>query len=113
MAESLGMYGTPAIYLTPLYFGEKGVAERVRTLAGSPSLAHNMNRSLFPADELSSEQQGAIDIALTHPVSILTGGPGTGKTTCLKSLIDTLEAQHKKYALAACRRDPVGEKPRR
>ena len=40
-------------------------------------------------------------MALTHPVSILTGGPGTGKTTCLKELITTLEAQHKNVALAS------------
>jgi len=55
------------------------------------------------------EQQAAIDMALTHPVSILTGGPGTGKTTCLKALIDTLEAQHKKYALAS----PTGRAAKR
>ncbi len=48
-------------------------------------------------------------MALTHPVSILTGGPGTGKTTCLKALITTLEAQHKRYALAS----PTGRAAKR
>jgi exodeoxyribonuclease V alpha subunit len=109
VAESQAMYGTPAIYLTPLYFGEKGVAERVKSLAGSSSLSTTMNHSLFPAEELSAEQQAAIDMALTHPVSILTGGPGTGKTTCLKALIDTLEAHHKRYALAS----PTGRAAKR
>jgi len=109
VSESQGTYGTQAVYLTPLYFGEKGVAERVKTLADSPSIASTMNHSLFPADGLSMEQQAAIDMALTHPVSILTGGPGTGKTTCLKALIDTLEAQHKKYALAS----PTGRAAKR
>lgn len=109
VAESQGMYGTPAIYLTPLYFGEKGVAERIKTLAGSRSLSTNMNHSLFPVNELSVEQQSAIDMALTHPVSILTGGPGTGKTTCLKALINALEAQRKKYALAS----PTGRAAKR
>ena len=109
VSESQGTYGMQAIYLTPLYFGEKGVAERVKTLAGSTSFASSMNHSLFPADELSSEQQAAIDMALTHPISILTGGPGTGKTTCLKALIDTLDAQHKKYALAS----PTGRAAKR
>ena len=47
-------------------------------------------------------------MALTHPVSILTGGPGTGKTTCLKALITTLEA-HIKYALAS----PTGRAAKR
>jgi len=92
-SESQAMYGTPVIYLTQLYFGEKGVAERVKTLADSSSIAKTMNHSLFPADDLSVEQEAAIDMALTHPVSILTGGPGTGKTTCLKALIITLEEQ--------------------
>jgi exodeoxyribonuclease V alpha subunit len=48
-------------------------------------------------------------MALTHPVSILTGGPGTGKTTCLKALIATLEAQRKSYALAS----PTGRAAKR
>ena len=109
VSQARGSDGTPAIYLTPLYFGEKGVAERVRVLAGSPPLAKTMNHSLFPADELSAEQQAAIEMALTHPVSILTGGPGTGKTTCLKALIDTLDAQHKKFALAS----PTGRAAKR
>ena len=87
------MYGTPVIYLTPLYFGEKGVAERLKTLAGAASQARTMNHSLFPVENLSAEQQAAVNMALTHPLSILTGGPGTGKTTCLKALIATLEAQ--------------------
>jgi len=97
------------IYLTPLYFGEKGAAERLRTLANSASAAQTMNHSLFPAGDLSNEQQVAIEMALAHPVSILTGGPGTGKTTCLKALIGTLEAQHKKYALAS----PTGRAAKR
>ncbi|MCK7506431.1 MAG: hypothetical protein MZV70_21840 [Desulfobacterales bacterium] len=33
VSEAAGVYGSPVIYLTPLYFGEKGVAERLRTLA--------------------------------------------------------------------------------
>jgi exodeoxyribonuclease V alpha subunit len=68
-----------------------------------------MNRALFPDEHLSSEQRAAIEMALTHPVSILTGGPGTGKTTCLKALITALEAQPKTYALAS----PTGRAAKR
>ena len=109
VGESAGSYGSPVIYLTPLYFGEKGVADRLRTLAGSASPARAMNQVLFPAGNLSDEQQAAIDMALSRPISILTGGPGTGKTTCLKALIRTLEDQGKKYALAC----PTGRAAKR
>jgi len=109
VSESAGVYGSPVIYLTPLYFGEKGVAERLRILASASLPARAMNHALFPTENLSDEQQAAIDMALVHPVSLLTGGPGTGKTTCLKALITTLEAQHKKYALAS----PTGRAAKR
>ena len=109
VSESQAMYGTPVIYLTPLYFGEKGVAERLRTLAGAGSQSRTINHTLFPAENLSEEQQAAVNMALMHPLTILTGGPGTGKTTCLKSLITTLAAQHKRFALAS----PTGRAAKR
>ena len=109
VGEAAGVYATPVIYLTPLYYGERGVADRLRTLVSSPSLARSINRSLFSDEQLSEEQRSAIEMALTHSVSILTGGPGTGKTTCLKSLINILEAQHKSYALAS----PTGRAAKR
>ena len=101
--------GTPVIYLTPFYFGEKGVAERLRTLASAGSQSRTINHTLFPVENLSEEQQAAVNMALTHPLTILTGGPGTGKTTCLKSLITTLAAQHKRFALAS----PTGRAAKR
>jgi exodeoxyribonuclease V alpha subunit len=114
VSETQAAYGTPVIYLTPLYFGEQGVAERIKALLGATAKA--INQVLFPAENLSAkssglseEQQAAIQMALTHPLSILTGGPGTGKTTCLKALIQTLEAQHKKVALAS----PTGRAAKR
>jgi exodeoxyribonuclease V alpha subunit len=109
LAESAGTYGAPVIYLTPFYFGERGVAERLNNLAHSISPLRTANRSPIPVENLSEEQLAAIDMALTHPVSILTGGPGTGKTTCLKTLIGTLEAQNRKYALAS----PTGRAAKR
>ena len=109
VTESLAMYGTPVIYLTPLYFGEKGVAERLQTLASAASQEKTMNHSLFPVENLSAEQQAAVNMALTHPLSILTGGPGTGKTTCLKALITTIADQDKRFALAS----PTGRAAKR
>ncbi len=109
VSEAAGAYTSSVIYLTPLYFGERGVAERLKTLASALSAERSMNRALFSDEQLSDEQQLAIQMALTHPVSVLTGGPGTGKTTCLKALITTLEAQGMKYALAS----PTGRAAKR
>ena len=109
IGEAAGAYRSSVIYLTPLYFGEKGVAERLKTLASAVSTARTLNKSLFADEQLSDEQQSAIQMALTHPVSVLTGGPGTGKTTCLKALMTTLETQGRKVALAS----PTGRAAKR
>ena len=101
-------YGRPVIYLTPFYFGEKGVAERLGALNESTVGAKHAS-PLLPDPELSTEQQSAIQVALINPISVLTGGPGTGKTTCLKALISALESQKKRYALAS----PTGRAAKR
>jgi exodeoxyribonuclease V alpha subunit len=51
----------------------------------------------------------AVRSALENPVSVLTGGPGTGKTTTMKALIAALEAGGKKYALVS----PTGRAAKR
>jgi exodeoxyribonuclease V alpha subunit len=109
VAEPQAAYAAPVIYLTPFYFGEKGVAERLKTLVGSNMASSPPSLRTLPVDKLSEEQQAAVKMALTHPVSILTGGPGTGKTTCLKALITALDAQHKHFALAS----PTGRAAKR
>ena len=109
VGEAAGVYASAVIYLTPLFFGEKGVAERLKTLAKALSPGRVMNQPLFSDEQLSDEQAAAIQMALTHPISVLTGGPGTGKTTCLKALITILESQGIKYALAS----PTGRAAKR
>ena len=102
---------TPAIYLTPFYHGETGAAERLRTLALTlPSRLSDLPPAFLPAPAgLSAEQEHAIRTTLTHPLSVLTGGPGTGKTTTIKALIAAVEAGKKRYALAA----PTGRAAKR
>ena len=108
VAEVRGEYRIPAIYLTPFYFGERGIAERLKKLANAhtPPSEALVDTSF---EGLSEEQRSALQMALTHPVSILTGGPGTGKTTCLKALITSLESLHKRYGLAS----PTGRAAKR
>ncbi|HEX2981093.1 MAG TPA: ATP-dependent RecD-like DNA helicase [Anaerolineaceae bacterium] len=105
-----------AVYLTPFYHGEMNVAAKLRQLAQAKptrltSLASLIasNPAAFVGPELSAQQQEAVNIALGHPVSVLTGGPGTGKTTTLKALIAILEMAHKRYALAS----PTGRAAKR
>jgi len=50
---------------------------------------------------LSEQQQGAVKAALANKLSILTGGPGTGKTTTLRMVIHALEALDFSFALAS------------
>ncbi len=109
VAEAQADYKLPVIYLTPLYFGERGVSERLKRLIGVkvPPISAEDTRT-FTTD-LSEEQRSALAMALSHPVSILTGGPGTGKTTCLRALIHILEAQQKRFALAS----PTGRAAKR
>ena len=109
VGEARSDYKIPVIYLTPLYFGERGIAERLKKLANVKPVSMSKYLVQTSTENLSEEQRSALEMALTHPVSILTGGPGTGKTTCLKALITTLEAGHKRYALAS----PTGRAAKR
>jgi exodeoxyribonuclease V alpha subunit len=111
LAELPGVYGQNAVYLTPLYYGEIGVAELFERLSTAlPSRLSDLPPAFVNIDtQLSTEQQAAIHTTLSYPLSILTGGPGTGKTTCLKALIAVMETAHKRYALAS----PTGRAAKR
>jgi len=111
IAEASAVYGIAAVYLTPLYHSEVGVAERLRKLALTlPSRLSDMPPAFVAIDpQLSTEQVAAIRTALSHPVSVLTGGPGTGKTTALRALIAVMESAGKRYALAS----PTGRAAKR
>ncbi|MDJ0347203.1 ATP-dependent RecD-like DNA helicase [Streptomyces sp. H10-C2] len=58
---------------------------------------------------LTEEQHQAVLTALTHPVSVLTGGPGCGKTHTLRTLVDLVDAAGAVVALAA----PTGKAAKR
>jgi len=108
VAETASTYGDPVIYLTPFYHGEKGVADKLLDLLACPVAAWQASLG-FESAKLSEEQKAALKTAMSSPVSILTGGPGTGKTTCLKALIELLEAKNLSYALSS----PTGRAAKR
>lgn len=110
----------PAVYLPPFYYGEVGVARALKTLlnVGKSRLAFyrgaNLEAVLDGLAErdglaLNQRQREAVCIALTHKVTVLTGGPGTGKTTAVRTLIRLLEAKGARFALAA----PTGRAAKR
>jgi exodeoxyribonuclease V alpha subunit len=76
-------------------------------LADVPGLLAGMERAggLYLADE----QRGAVLAALEHKVLIVTGGPGTGKTTILRFLLGLVEGAIAEIALAA----PTGKAAKR
>ena len=111
VSEAASAYGGAAVYLSPYFFGETGVADRLRRLClALPSRLSDLPPAFIHLDpQLSPEQDHAIRTALSHPVSVLTGGPGTGKTTAIKALIGALEMGRKTYALAS----PTGRAAKR
>lgn len=100
------------LYLPVYYEAERNGAKRLMELASAPIVA--VDESEIPSydvkgNEYSPEQRDAIRIALQYPVSVLTGGPGSGKTTVLKGIMDILDLQGKKVLLAA----PTGRAAKR
>ena len=100
-----------AVYLTPFYYAEVGTARRLQELAAAfPPRLSDIPPLFTPLDEaLSAEQAEAVRTTLANPVSVLTGGPGTGKTTSIQALIAVVESAGKRYALAS----PTGRAAKR
>lgn len=59
--------------------------------------------------KLDASQERAVDLMLTARLGIVTGGPGTGKTTCLRTALDRMDRQGVRYALAS----PTGKAAKR
>ena len=105
------------IYLPPFYYAENGSAKRLQTLLSDTSL-FNSDVAAEPEAEYGSKaggivydevQQAAIQKALDSKVMVLTGGPGTGKTTTIQGIIAAFKARHMSILLAA----PTGRAAKR
>ena len=57
------------------------------------------------------EQREAVKMALTHTLSIITGGPGTGKTMIQRAILDIYKRRHPKNSIICCA--PTGRAARR
>lgn len=110
-----------AVYLTPFFYAEIGTANRLKTVIQHPtSRLQSLKRqkkavlqqqvmAVQPEVQLAQEQTQGVVTAVTHKVTVLTGGPGTGKTTCLRALIGLLDRYGQSYALAS----PTGRAAKR
>ena len=104
-----------AIYLPPFYHAECGTSRRLRDLA--QSTGRSLFDGLFDPSSLTAEtgieydevQLAAIRQAVTSKVMVLTGGPGTGKTTTTQGIIAALKKAGLRVLLAA----PTGRAAKR
>jgi exodeoxyribonuclease V alpha subunit len=110
----------PAIYLPTYHDAESDAAERLSVILHTESELLKFGRTrdvgaivreaAQEAEIVLSEQQfHAVTSALTHKVAIMTGGPGTGKTTSVRALIETLDTLECRYLLAS----PTGRAAKR
>ena len=107
--ETSEPYRLPVVYLPPFFYSEIGISRRIKSLREAKPLAYKGITAPNLDPTLSPEQRHAVEISLLNPVSVLTGGPGTGKTTAIRSLISALEEAGKKYALSS----PTGRAAKR
>jgi len=108
--------GGRAIYLKPLYVAEERVARRLSDILRAPRLPMQIDaeKALAWVEgitrlQLASQQREAIRMVLTHKVLVITGGPGTGKTTILRCIIRILEKKGVRIHLAS----PTGRAAKR
>ncbi|MBI2854865.1 MAG: ATP-dependent RecD-like DNA helicase [Chloroflexi bacterium] len=104
------------VYLKPLHVAEVNAARRLKTLLQSPrrTLQIDVEKAIEWVQqtnrmELAELQKEAIRKAIRSKVLVITGGPGTGKTTLINSLIKILEKKRQRILLAS----PTGRAAKR
>ncbi|MCP4644232.1 MAG: ATP-dependent RecD-like DNA helicase [bacterium] len=105
-----------AVYLPWLHVAETGCDEWVKRLLGvpCPKVPIKVDKALEWVEktvgiDLSDEQAQAIRTAIASKVMVITGGPGTGKTTVLNSLLEIFSRKDVSISLAA----PTGRAAKR
>lgn len=97
------------------YFYENSIAQKLAVLSCTQNIKSiNIDDEISHFEKLNKiefhqEQKNAINTALNNGVSVITGGPGTGKTTIIKCIIELLKQQNQKFILMA----PTGRASKR
>src|SRR5436305_348225 len=109
----------PRVYFGPFWHAENGSARLLRRLLNSPSILPHASQQLWDTVftrlkqnrnmHLTEKQREAVQTAYGKKVSILTGGPGTGKSTSIRALLMLLRKRNIEVALAA----PTGRAAKR
>lgn len=86
------------VFLSTIFYSEKGLVKKINKILSQTEYEDQFPESefLLALGELEEElgiqyapsQKEAIRTALTSPMLILTGGPGTGKTTVIKGIVE-------------------------
>jgi exodeoxyribonuclease V alpha subunit len=107
---------TVAVYLSTFYMCETGVASRVKTLTRAPYSRRKVDaeKAVEWAEReismsLAMNQIEAVKSALDSKIMVITGGPGTGKTTIIKAILAIFERLSVEILLAA----PTGRAAKR
>lgn len=107
--------GTEYVYLPEYYEAESFIADKMYDLCMISDTARADADKLIDAEESNNHikyaenQRSAIRTAISKKVMVLTGGPGTGKTTTLNAIISILNKKKEKVFLAA----PTGRAAKR
>ena len=109
------LYDKAFVFLAELYAAEIVITQKLTELmANEIHNAENINYLIKYIEQINDityaqKQKEAIEKVYNSPVSIITGGPGTGKTTIVKGIISLFEAQGLKISLCA----PTGRAAKR
>jgi exodeoxyribonuclease V alpha subunit len=108
--------GHRAVYLAKFHVSETNIAARLKTLITAPKSIRPINPQKAIAwvqqqldITLASKQVEAVKCALTNKVVVITGGPGTGKTTIINAILKIFAQARVKFLLAA----PTGRAAKR
>lgn len=98
-----------AIYLPELYQNELDTADRIKQILATPRRKEIQDFSLNTKIKYDAVQKKCIQCASKEKFMVLTGGPGTGKTTTISGIIDLFKRNKFKILLAA----PTGRAAKR
>ncbi len=104
------------VFLGYFYQYEQAIARKLIDISSmyDPKPQHNFEKELAQTEkelaiELVEEQKEAVRHVLTHGITVITGGPGTGKTTTINAILHMLEKEQEEVLLAA----PTGRAAKR